>query len=253
MNGSLHGVASWPVGSVAAGVLRRRPGGTIEVAETKGVLDEPFAWASVTKLLVALAVLVATEEGTLRLDDPAGPPGSTVRHLLSHASGLGLDSTEPLSPPGRRRIYSNIGFEILADTLAESSGMPFSDYLRTGVVLPLHMTGTELTPGTSPAWGGRGPLADLLVLGTELLAPRLVAPATLASATSVAFPGLAGVLPGFGRFDPCDWGLGFELRDAKVPHWTGTAHRSIDLRPLRAVGQLLVGRPRGRGGLRRAV
>ena len=37
----------------------------------------------------------------------------------------------------------------------------------------------------------------------------------------MAFPGLAGVLPGFGRQDPCDWGLGFELRDAKRPHWTG--------------------------------
>jgi CubicO group peptidase (beta-lactamase class C family) len=30
------------------------------------------------------------------------------------------------------------------------------------------------------------------------------------------------VLPDFGRFDPLDWGLGFELRDAKSPHWTGT-------------------------------
>jgi CubicO group peptidase (beta-lactamase class C family) len=37
----------------------------------------------------------------------------------------------------------------------------------------------------------------------------------------VQFPGLAGVLPDFGRFDPNDWGLGFELRDAKSPHWTG--------------------------------
>ena len=35
------------------------------------------------------------------------------------------------------------------------------------------------------------------------------------------FPGLVGVLPGFGRMDPNDWGLGFELRDAKSPHWTG--------------------------------
>ncbi len=100
--------------------------------------------------------------------------------------------------------------------------MPFSDYLRTGVVLPLDMTGTELLPGSSPASGARGPLRDLLALAAELLAPRLVAPATLAGATSVAFPGLAGVLPGFGRFDPCDWGLGFEIRDAKAPHWTGT-------------------------------
>jgi CubicO group peptidase (beta-lactamase class C family) len=30
-----------------------------------------------------------------------------------------------------------------------------------------------------------------------------------------------GVLPGFGRQEPNDWGLGFELRDRKSPHWTG--------------------------------
>ena len=40
----------------------------------------------------------------------------------------------------------------------------------------------------------------------------------------LAFPGLAGVLPGFGRFEPNDWGLGFELRDDKRPHWTGTGN-----------------------------
>jgi CubicO group peptidase (beta-lactamase class C family) len=37
----------------------------------------------------------------------------------------------------------------------------------------------------------------------------------------VAFPGLVGVLPGYGRMEPNDWGLGFELRDTKEPHWTG--------------------------------
>jgi CubicO group peptidase (beta-lactamase class C family) len=40
--------------------------------------------------------------------------------------------------------------------------------------------------------------------------------------TSVQFPGLNGVLPDVGRFDPNDWGLGVELRDRKQPHWTGT-------------------------------
>ena len=38
------------------------------------------------------------------------------------------------------------------------------------------------------------------------------------------FPGLAGVVPGFGRQEPNDWGLGFELRDGKSPHWTGAAN-----------------------------
>ncbi len=217
----LGAVTRWPVGSAAAGVVRCTPDGGVVVAEQTGDADEPFAWASVTKLLVTLAVLVAVEEGTLALDDPAGPAGSTVRHLLAHASGLGPDTLQPLTAPGRRRIYSNIGYEVLAEHVSQSSGMPFSDYVRTGVVIPLHMTGTELPPGSSPASGARGPLRDLLVLAAELLAPRLVAPTTLATATSVAFPGLAGVLPGFGRYDPCDWGLGFEIRDAKSPHWTG--------------------------------
>jgi CubicO group peptidase (beta-lactamase class C family) len=217
----LNAVARWPLRSAAAGVVRRTGTG-VEIIEQTGDPTIPYPWASVTKLLVAMAVLVATEEGTVGLDDAAGPPGSTVRHLLSHASGLGPDGDRPLTAPGRRRIYSNVGYELLADVVAQHSGMPFTDYLTTGVVLPLNMTGTALAPGSSPASGARGPLLDLLGLAGELLVPRLVSPSSLAAATAVAFPGLAGVLPGFGRFDPCDWGLGFEVRDGKTPHWTGT-------------------------------
>jgi CubicO group peptidase (beta-lactamase class C family) len=68
----------------------------------------------------------------------------------------------------------------------------------------------------------RGTLHDRLAVVAELLAPTLVAPETLAEATEVVFPGLVGVLPSFGRMDPNDWGLGFEVRDGKSPHWTGT-------------------------------
>ncbi len=52
--------------------------------------------------------------------------------------------------------------------------------------------------------------------------PTLLAPTTAAVATSVAFPGLRGVVPGIGNFDPCDWGLGPEIHGAKAPHWMGT-------------------------------
>ncbi len=38
------------------------------------------------------------------------------------------------------------------------------------------------------------------------------------------FPGLTGVLPGFGVQRPNDWGLGFEISDGKSPHWTGSAN-----------------------------
>ena len=211
------GAKRGPAGYVAAGVLA---GGAL--LGTRGDPDRVFPWASVTKLLTAGAVLVAAEEGTLDLDDPAGPPGSTVRHLLAHASGLPPDPGPPLAPPGERRIYSNAGYELVADLLAERAGMPFRDYLRGAVLEPAGMVATELRG--SPAWGAAGPLRDLLAFAHELLRPAFVAPETLAEATAVAFPGLAGVLPGFGRQDPNDWGLGFELRDGKSPHWTGAAN-----------------------------
>lgn len=213
--GALDQIAAWPARTAAAGVTSAGA-----VLATAGPIDASLPWASVTKLLTALAVLVAVEEGTVALDDPAGPPGSTVAHLLAHASGLPPDGGEPLSAPGRRRVYSNAGFEVLAATVAERAGMPFAEYLHAGVIEPLGLAGTELAG--SPAAGAVGPLTDLLALGRELLSPTLVAPDTLARAVEPAFPGLAGVLPGFGRHDPNDWGLGFELRDGKHPHWTGT-------------------------------
>jgi CubicO group peptidase (beta-lactamase class C family) len=178
-----------------------------------------FPWASVTKVLTALAVWIAVEEGTVAWEDPLGPPGATLAHVLAHASGLAPDSDAELAPPGTRRIYSNHGFEVAAGHLAERAGMSFEGYLSEGVLEPLGLSGTAL--GGSPAAGASGPLVDLMALGRELLAPTLVSPATLSRATTVAFAGLGGVLPGFGRYDPNDWGLGVEIRSAKQPHWTG--------------------------------
>lgn len=215
----LGGLDAWPVGWAAAGAVRRAAG----VVARRGD-DRPAPWASVTKLVTAYAVLVAAEEGAVGLDDPAGPPGATVRHLLAHASGLGPDDGRVLAAPGRRRVYSNAGYQVLAGHLAARSGLAFDVYVAEAVLRPLGLDGTRLGPGDSPAWGAVGPLGDLLALAAEWLAPRLVSPTTLAQATAVAFPGLDGVLPGFGPQSPCDWGLGFELRDAKAPHWTGAAN-----------------------------
>ncbi len=211
---ALRLVERWPAQTATAGVVdAQREWGVV------GPRERELPWASVTKLLTSVAILVAVEEGTVDLDERAGPPGSTLRHLLSHASGLALDSTKPLTEPGRRRIYSNTGIESAAALLEERSGIEFADYLREAVVSPLGLAGGL---HGSPASGYRGPLGDLLRFGRELLAPTLLAQETLDEATMVAFPGLDGVLPSFGRQTPNDWGLGFELRDRKSPHWTGT-------------------------------
>jgi CubicO group peptidase (beta-lactamase class C family) len=210
---ALRAIEGWSAGTAAAGVARAD-----EVVATHGPRAVELPWASVTKLLTGLAMLVALEEGTVDLDEPAGPPGATLRHLLAHASGPPVDGEEPIAAPDHRRIYSNTGIEVAARLLEERAEMPFGEYFAQAVVAPLGLAGRL---AGSPAYGYRGPLDDLLRLGRELLAPTLVAAETLAEAASVQFPGLSGVLPGLGRREPNDWGLAFELRDAKSPHWTG--------------------------------
>jgi CubicO group peptidase (beta-lactamase class C family) len=210
----LRAIEGWGADVAVAGVARPDA-----VVATHGPHGAELQWASVTKLLTGLAILVALEEGTVDLDEPAGPPGATLRHLLSHASGLPVDGEEPITEPGRRRIYSNTGIELAARLLEQRAEMPFADYFAEAVVRPLGLSGRL---AGSPAHGYRGPLDDLLALGRELLQPTLVSQETLAEATTVQFPGLTGVLPGLGRMEPNDWGVTFELRDAKSPHWTGT-------------------------------
>jgi CubicO group peptidase (beta-lactamase class C family) len=209
----LEQIETWPSDTSAVAVFDNR--GLIGWHGPQQLVQP---WASVTKLITTLCALVAVEEGTLSLDDNAGPTGSSIRHLLAHASGLAFDSANVLAAPGRRRIYSNLGIELVAEALEARAQMPFVDYLEQAVLVPLAMSNTTLRG--SPASAAEGSVADLARLGVELLSPTLISASTLKMATTVAFPGLDGVLPGFGRQRPNDWGLGFELKDSKHPHWT---------------------------------
>lgn len=240
----LDALDDWPVDHAAAVAVL--PDGTTVV---RGDVDRPFALASVTKLLTALAVLVATEDGTLGLDEPAGPSGSTVAHLLAHASGLAPDGARALAAPGERRIYSNAGFELLGDLLHERSGLSVERWIAESVAQPLGMTGTRLQG--SPAHGAVGTAADLARLAADLLAdsPTVVAATTRDLATAVAFPELSGVLPGFGRQDPNPWGLGFEVRGTKEPHWTPEAASPATFGHFGRSGTFVWCDPRARTGL----
>ncbi|MGJ0120753.1 serine hydrolase domain-containing protein [Williamsia sp. MIQD14] len=212
----------WPVDSVSAAVV---VGG--EVIARHGDTGRAYRLASVTKLLSAYAVLIAVEEEAVTLDRPAGPPGSTVAHLLAHASGLAFDAADGDTAAveagvGEKRIYSNAGFAALADEVAAATGIGFADYLHEAVYAPLGLGSTVLS---GPAGhGAESSVDDLAVFAAELLAPRLLAEATHAEATSVQFPGLDGFVPGYGRHRPNDWGLGMEIRAEKSPHWTGASN-----------------------------
>jgi CubicO group peptidase (beta-lactamase class C family) len=210
---ALRQIDRWPVPLAAAGVVT-----VAGRVEAHGATNEPFLLASVSKPVAALALLVAAEEGVVDLDAAAGPPGSTVRHLLAHTSGLPFEGTSPIAAPGARRIYSNEGFRVLGARLEQEAGMAFAAYVREGVCEPL---GIGLDAAGDPGSGMRASLVDVLALARELLGPTLVAGETLDEMTSVQFPGLSGVLPDFGRFDPLDWGLGVQLATPE-PSWMGT-------------------------------
>lgn len=183
-----------------------------------GPVDQVLPLASVTKPLAALAVLVAVDQGRIGLDDDVADDGRTVRHLLAHASGLPPDEGGPVTAPEKRRIYSNLGFELLGKHVATAVRRPFGEWLRTQVLVPLGMQDTSLDG--SPARDGHGTVADLLRLGRELLAPTLLAPALADAVAAPQWPELDGVLPGYGRQEPNPWALGFEVRGTKDPHWT---------------------------------
>ncbi|WP_136245541.1 serine hydrolase domain-containing protein [Mycobacterium intracellulare] len=210
-------LADWPVGAAAAAVVG--PGG---VLAGHGDPGRVFELASVTKPLAARAVHVALEEGAVDLDTPAGPPGSTVRHLLAHTSGLSMHSEKVLAAPGARRIYSNQGFTVLGQPVDREPGIDSARSRAGAVCEPLGMAATRLEAGAGAAgFGATSTVADPAAFAGDLLRPVTVSAGLHAEATTVQFPGLDGVLPGYGVQRPNDWGLGFELRDAKSPHWTG--------------------------------
>ncbi len=214
---ALDAIDDWPVSAAAAAVVGPRG-----VLAAHGDTGRVFALASVTKPLVARAAHVAVEEGVVDLDTAAGPPGSTVRHLLAHASGLAMLSDRILAKPGTRRIYSNYGFAALAETLQRESGIEFGRYLTEAVCEPLAMANTRLDGGAEEAgFGATSTVADLAAFAGELLRPSTVSAQLHTEAITVQFAGLDGVLPGYGVQRPNDWGLGFEIRDSKSPHWTG--------------------------------
>lgn len=213
----LAAIGRWPVDNAAAAVVT-----TSGVSDTFGDQSKVYPLASVTKLVVAYAALIAVEEGAIELDQQAGPDGSTVRHLLAHASGLAFGEDTVAAPPETKRIYSSAGYEVLAQLVTEESGIAFPDYLTDAVFVPLGMDTAELVG--SPGHGARASAADLSRFAVELLEPTLIAARTYESARTVQFPGLDGLLPGYGRQRPNDWGLGFEIRGSKNPHWTGSSN-----------------------------
>lgn len=141
-------------------------------AQTPVTPETVFRIASVSKQIIAAGVLRLVDDGRVRLDDPIGRwlegapaswDGITVRHLLTHTSGLVRESpgfrADRLQPeaeviraaydlplrfqPGEKWEYSNLGYFILAEIITRASGLPWSTFLVEEMFLPLGMTSTR--------------------------------------------------------------------------------------------------------------
>lgn len=205
---------AWPCPTVAAAVIDRE-----HTVHRHGDTATSFSLASVTKLFTAAAAHLAVEEGTISLSEVTDDRGATISDLLGHASGLAPDG-RAVDEPGRRRVYSNAGYDALAGVVEAHAEMPFRDYLTEGIFQPLGMVSTQLT--SSPAFGATSTVDDLVRFVTGL--DTILAPETLELMTEPYLPELIGVLPGYGRQVPNTWGLGPEIRGTKHPHWTGDSN-----------------------------
>jgi len=203
----------WPgQPAIVVGQVR---GGELTILRSSGDLEERRPWASVSKLCAGVAALRAVEAGEHSLDEPAGPEGSTLAHLLSHASGLGFELEDRVVPVGTRRVYSNAGIDLMGTLLAP--GDPAA-WVRSTVLEPLGLITATLDGRISADVVGS--TLDMVTLAQELLAPSLLTPAMNETMRTPFLPELAGITPPFGRQVPNWWGLGPELKGTKE-HWMG--------------------------------
>lgn len=205
----------WPASNTSICVIDRR-GNTHKFGDT----SRSSRIASVSKLLTAWAALVAVEEGSTSLDAQIGQQDCTLTHLLSHAGGYSFDGAVPIVAPGRKRIYSNTGYDLIASHVQQSTDIVFSDYLQDAVFSPLVMAKSFLNG--SSAKDVVSCVDDLSAFAIEMRNPILISNAYAGLSTTTQFAELEGVVPGVGRFNPCNWGLGPEIHGIKHPHWMGT-------------------------------
>jgi CubicO group peptidase (beta-lactamase class C family) len=246
----------------AGGVLAERYAGVRERGGDEPVgADTLFALASLTKPLVGAACMVALEEGLLDLDAEVRD-SFTLRHLLSHCAGLpeaGLRWQEPPAyAPGTQRWYSNAGYVQAARLLEAASGMSCAAYLGEAVFVPLAMDASlgldeADAPRTAPVWQpGRygdgelfnsqqfrsdappqagafasarayGAFLSCLLSAGDAGGRALLVPETVDELLAPQFGPLPGGVGGVGEWPDLCWGLGFDVRGRREPHWAGAA------------------------------
>jgi CubicO group peptidase (beta-lactamase class C family) len=167
-------------------------------------------------MAVAMAFGVEVDWASVRVTDAIGPRGATLANLLSHSSGLGLEEGDPVVDVATKRVYSNYGIDLAVDKIMK--GNDPSTWLDDRIFSAMGMSTTELEG--RPSSGVVGSTNDLFRLAEAWLRPDVITKETRDRFITPYVADLNGIVPGFGRFSPCPWGLGPEVRGEKQ-HWMG--------------------------------
>lgn len=207
-------VGEWP-GTPSVVLFRLRDGMETRILEF-GDLDAVRPWASVSKMAVSLAFAVEFDWELHTPTEPLGPRGATIANLLSHSSGLGLDEGDPVVAIGTKRVYSNYGIDYAVNAIIGDNTA--ANWLSSRIFEPFGMATAKLVG--PPSSGIEGSTMDLARMAVGWLRPDGVSRETRARMITPFLPKIDGIVPGFGRFAPCPWGLGPEIHGDKQ-HWMG--------------------------------
>lgn len=242
-----HGEFTGSVLVARAGTVVYRDAIASTPEEARRLLASPSNIASLAKAFTAMAVMMLAEQGKLAYGDPiarhvpalaAAAPDITIRHLLTHTSGipdvgdLGIDRPgvhegdvveavrthhARFARPGTAYRYSNTGYVILAMAVEHASGRPFDEFLQHDILEPVKMRATHPETGTRKANETKGDgglvstVDDLLEWDRALAANRLVRATTLAEA----------LVPGKVAEGTSTYGFGWNVteRDGQTYMW----------------------------------
>jgi CubicO group peptidase (beta-lactamase class C family) len=208
-------------------------------------------WWSFTKTILAAAALRLCDQGRLSLDAPRPGAAFTLRQLLHHSSGLpdyasleayhrAVERNEepwrfadlveragpPLFAPGEGWSYSNIGYTLVGQAIAEAAGQPVTEALRELVLEPLgaesarlalsraDLDGVADSAAYHPGWVYHGlvvgPVAEAAALLHNLMSGDLISQATREAMTT------GRILAGYERPPWSDAGYGLGMMIPRV-------------------------------------
>jgi CubicO group peptidase (beta-lactamase class C family) len=192
--------------------------------------DSPFVIGSVTKTLTALAVAQLADAGALRFDDAVASrlPGFaldapdagrtiTLRHLLTHTSGLRqwsghdrraqrtgiFEHIGPARPSGSGFEYSSLNYIVLGQVVEAVSGLAYADYVRRHIFEPLEMRNSFTDLDSARRHGlvpGHRYLYGLTIPSSEIQQPAPLVPAGFLISSARDLGHFAGMLLNEGRF-----------------------------------------------------